>query len=344
MSRFRSKYRAGDWVEIRSREEILGTLDADGALDRLPFMPEMLGMAGQRYQVSASAHKTCDTVKQTGGRRMTSTVHLSGVRCDGSAHDRCQASCLIFWKEAWLKPIGPHAAAQNTVESVSMPSDCGEDIGNLLCATRRVDANCGETIFSCQATRLFEATSPLASWTPHQFIADISSRNVPVGEACRVLLLQAIFNMRTLPVAFRLTRWIYNQAHMLLTGVPAPHAIGLLPAKAKTPLGELNLQVGETVRVKSHQEILATLNALNRNRGLYFDKEMVRYCGQHLKVIGRVNQIINESTGQMMQMPTPSIMLGGAYCTSQYSERRLLCPRRIVPYWREIWLERVHSP
>ena len=38
-----------------------------------------------------------------------------------------------------------------------------------------------------------------------------------------------------------------------------------------TPTGTLNLQPGELVRVKSHEEILATLNEESRNRGLGWD-------------------------------------------------------------------------
>ena len=36
------KLRIGNWVEVRSREEILKTLDGKGCLDEMPFMPEML--------------------------------------------------------------------------------------------------------------------------------------------------------------------------------------------------------------------------------------------------------------------------------------------------------------
>src|SRR5262245_10289269 len=72
----------------------------------MPFMPEMLRYAGQRIRVAKSAHKTCDTVNQTGGRRMRNAVHLDGLRCDGSAHGGCQAKCLFFWKEQWLRPAG----------------------------------------------------------------------------------------------------------------------------------------------------------------------------------------------------------------------------------------------
>ena len=99
--------RAGDVIEVRTEEEILRTLDADGKLDGLPFMPEMLSFCGQRYRVRARAHKACDTIDWQQFRRMESAVHLEELRCDGSAHGGCQAGCLLFWKEAWLRPVDP---------------------------------------------------------------------------------------------------------------------------------------------------------------------------------------------------------------------------------------------
>jgi len=77
--------RAGDWVEVRSVEEILATLDDLGSLDGLPFMPEMLQYCGRRFQVFKSAHKTCDTIATYRNRRMNNAVHLEGLRCDGAA-------------------------------------------------------------------------------------------------------------------------------------------------------------------------------------------------------------------------------------------------------------------
>src|SRR5262245_31435588 len=90
--------RAGDWVRVRSAEEILGTLDERGCLDNLPFMPEMLKACGQRFQVAGIAHKTCDTATLKGGRRMRNAVFLENMRCDGASHGGCQARCLMFWK------------------------------------------------------------------------------------------------------------------------------------------------------------------------------------------------------------------------------------------------------
>src|SRR5262252_11093353 len=96
--------RAGDWVEVRSKEEILATLDRNGQLEGMPFMPEMFSACGKRFQVYKRAHKTCDTVHEYKGRKMKDAVHLDGVRCNGEAHGGCEASCLIFWKTAWLRP------------------------------------------------------------------------------------------------------------------------------------------------------------------------------------------------------------------------------------------------
>ena len=90
---------------MRSEVEILATLDERGELDSLPFMPEMLQFCGRRFRVDKRALKLCDTIGSTGMYRMRNAVHLAGVRCDGQAHDGCQASCLIYWKEAWLTRV-----------------------------------------------------------------------------------------------------------------------------------------------------------------------------------------------------------------------------------------------
>ncbi len=94
----------GDWVEVRSKDEILRTLDGRGQLDGMPFMPEMFVFCGRRFQVQKMAHKTCDytTAYPYRSRRVKDTVHLE-LRCDGQWHDGCQSTCLLYWKLAWLK-------------------------------------------------------------------------------------------------------------------------------------------------------------------------------------------------------------------------------------------------
>src|SRR5258705_7563458 len=94
---------AGDLVEVRSKEEILRSLDRNGRLEELPFMPQMFEYCGRQFKVYKRAHKTCDTINPIRGRRLANSVHLE-TRCDGKAYGGCQAECLIFLKEAWLKP------------------------------------------------------------------------------------------------------------------------------------------------------------------------------------------------------------------------------------------------
>src|SRR5262245_27556739 len=140
------RLRAGDWVRVRTKEEILTTLDENGRLDELPFMPEMLRYCGTTMRVSKRAHKTCDPAVGIIGRKMASTVHLENIRCDGSAHDGCQAGCLIIWKEAWLKRMDGEPGIPDRVPSregdTFEPAHCTED---ALRSSVRIPAAAGES-------------------------------------------------------------------------------------------------------------------------------------------------------------------------------------------------------
>src|SRR2546423_11255235 len=107
----------GDVVEVCSAGEILSTLDADGTLDRLPFMPEMLAFCGRQFRVSAQAFKTC--VDDAEMRQFDDTVFLEEVRCDGGSHAGCDRGCLIFWKTAWLKRPGVSSNGKATQPTIS---------------------------------------------------------------------------------------------------------------------------------------------------------------------------------------------------------------------------------
>jgi hypothetical protein len=305
--------RAGETVEVRSAEEILATLGPDGRVDGLPFMPEMLQFCGKRLRVVARAHKACDTIHKTGCRSMSNAVHLDDARCDGASHGGCQANCLIYWKEAWLKRPGD-------LETSKTERPTGEryTVNALAAATRKVE---NPRAFVCQATEMFGATTPMRPTDPRQYLRDLWSGNVKPWRMIWVLAL-AWFNV--------FQRW--------RGGRTFPSVEGHLE---KTPSGALNLQPGETVRIRRKEEIVATLDTRQRNRGLYFDKEMLPYCGRTARVAARVERIVNEKTGEMMQFGNDCVRLDGVVCMGIYSDRRLFCPRAITPYWRELWLERV---
>src|SRR2546423_9704858 len=180
---YRLNLRAGELVEVRSESEILSTLDENGTLEDLPFMPEMLQFCGKRFRVYRRADKTCDTIHNTGIRRMKDCVHLEELRCGGEAHGGCQARCLIFWKEAWLKREGARSARQE--RSVHLTGHCTSE--DLIARTHKPKDATGEEPYSCQATELFRATSPLSPRELGPYIRDLRSGNVSIGEWLRGL-------------------------------------------------------------------------------------------------------------------------------------------------------------
>lgn len=334
----RFRPRAGDLVEVRSREEILGTLDDAGKLEQLPFMPEMLAYCGRRFRVTAVAHKTCDPAHKTGGRRLDHAVHLEGLRCDGSAHGGCQASCLLVWKTAWLRR--PESAAVPSPPASAMISD-----SQLRSRALTAASTPAQPIYSCQATCLFEATRLLHWWDLRQYVRDVTSRNVTPGHAARYLFLSWLRALTRMGIAYRLTQALYDSVHRLLTGRSAPRdGSGPISRGTATPVQPMGLRAGQWVKVRSFHDIRATLNRDSKNRGMWFDQEQIIFCERHFQVEQRVERIINEVTGEMMPMKTPCITLQGVQCPSMYSYHRLFCPRAITPYWREIWLEPAAAP
>lgn len=339
-----SRFRTGDLVEVRSQREVLDTLDERGCVDGMPFMPEMLRYCGQRFRVSAVAHKTCETAYKTHAmRRLEATVHLSGLRCDGSAHGGCQAACSLFWKDQWLKPVDEplreRPGALTDARGVSAGGCTEEHLRTLARASNGGDA----PRYSCQATHLYAATRSIAWWDLRHFIFDVTTGNRSAGQVLRVVWLASLrWLLARVPFGYRLLRSITDWMHRALARRPMPALHFKVRPGEKTPTGRLDLQPRELVRIKSEQEIAATLDARGLNRGLSFDpEEMAPYCGRTFAVQNSVTQIINEATGEMMPMKQPCVILEDVVCSGSYALCRLNCPRAITPYWREIWLERV---
>jgi hypothetical protein len=314
----------GELVEVRSPSEILAGLDERGRLDALPFMPEMLQFAGKQFRVSKRAFKTCDQVKNSGMYRMERTVHLEGLRCDGSAHGGCQAGCLIFWKEGWLKRAGDDGQEPAPAAAVAT-------LETLQRETRPPGAGPDEEIFSCQNTAIPEAApTHIPGWDVRQYIEDVTSGNAPVRQVVRGLAIH-VFNKLQWA-----NRKFLPRLPLINGGRSYPHIEGRV--QGRTPKETLDLQPGELVEVKSKEEIFATLDQTGHNRGLRFDIEMLRYCGKQARVQRRVNRLIDEKTGKMVHIKGDCIVLDGFICAADYHQS---CPRGIEEYWREIWLKRV---
>jgi hypothetical protein len=323
-------FRVGDFVEIKSKEEILATLDELGEMGSLPFMPEMLEYCGQQVRVFRRAVKTCDPGHDARFRRMHGAVHLQDLRCDGSAHGGCEARCLLYWREEWLRPVGQTATSVSPTTAAADDPARGITEADLGKTTKVFDDELGETVYRCQATEVKRAAPEvIKDWDLRSWVRDVRSGNVGLPRALRVFII-TLFN-------------VFQRANQkLLPRVPLIHGAGLYPfvsgrLKTTTPRGELNLRPGEVVRIKSLEEIEATLDTNGRNRGMAFDRNMVKHCGSEARVVGTVDRIIDPGTGRMITMANECIVLEDIYC------QKVLCPKSEYTYWRAVWLERVEA-
>ncbi len=298
-------FRRGEWAEVRSLDEIQATLDAEGKLDGLPFMPEMIKYCGRKFRVSRRADRIfldryCYVAK------LKDAVFLENFRCDGQAHDGCQMRCELFWKEAWLKPADPPDQSEADLHA--------KELVALNLPTRKGDR------FTCQATELVHASSKLPWWDPRQYVREVILGETTVGKLFADLL------SRARQKALRLFKTLNGPAENSLT--------------QPTPTETLNLHAGEWVEVKSLPEIQATLDANGKNRGLGFAPDQAEFCGKRFRVAGRVERLILEWSGELRPI-TNTVELEEVTCHGRMCRS---CPRNCYHLWREIWLRRVPEP
>ena len=314
MSRVDTKLRAGNWVEVKAPEEIAHTLDADGALDGLPFMPEMIGFCGKRFRVLRQARKACVEVRPQGPLIDMREFHgdavwvFEGLRCDGAAHDGCQRGCLYYWKSTWLKKVG---AEDPVLQAVQVPD-------GLL--RHRLKSRAGLDRYFCQSTELVKATKPLSVKGLLQLcMKDVCSGNVGVAAMVKMIVQPVFWKM-----VERFIRPRYVQG----------------PLK-QTPLIKLGLTRGEIVQIRPADKIKETLNHKGCNRGLRYDIGLNELCGTRHQVRDRLDKIIVESTGQMVQLQG-TVTLEDSTCLCHMTALGG-CSRQDLVYWREAWLKPVES-
>lgn len=308
-------FRKGELVRVRSAEDILATLDPDGTVDGVVFMPEMLQFAGQEFRVRSSAHKTCDGAAEI--RAMDNTVHLEGLRCDGGAHDGCQAACPLFWRAEWLTT---GAAGQHSGTGMSY-----EEARARLAPSTRTTNDSGETVYRCQATDVRRASRSLSQFDPRQYVRDLTSRNITlrvflVGLAIHAFKKYQQVSTRVLPARLR-----------LFDGKPYPFYQGTGTGD-RTPV--VDVAPGQVVEIRSKEEIMPTLGEDNRNRKMWFDPEMLPHLGKRVPVNRHVQRIIDESTGKMVKLGD-CVVLDDVVCEGSYHR---FCPRELDVYWRSAWL------
>lgn len=300
---FGHRHLVGDTVRIRSIEEIRATLDAKQCLDGLPFMEEMAAYCGRSARVFRVVDKIYDYGRTRTMRRLDDCVLLVGLRCDGSDHGGCEAACYLIWKTRWLDAVEPGAAAGlEHAPAASVP------------VARQPPLH-------CQYTELNAASKLGMPWSTHGTMGPLVVGNVTIA-ACATALATRAFN------AFQ--SWRGGARY------PTAAAQDGLAAPAAEPV-----QAGDWVRIRLSHEIARTLDKNSKHRGLWFDADMLKFCGQTFQVRGRVQQIIDVTKNAMVAMKTPCITLEDVHYTGEFQG---FGEQHDYLYWREAWLQRVDPP
>jgi len=116
-----------------------------------------------------------------------------------------------------------------------------------------------------------------------------------------------------------------------LRGVDRTASAAGRPADAPT------LKAGDLVRVRSLQEIQATLNPWGELRGCSFMEGMAPFCGTTQRVCKCVERFMDERNYQMRKA-RGIVLLEGVFCEGTDALGR--CDRSCLFFWREEWLEK----
>jgi hypothetical protein len=296
----------GDTVRIKPYNQIRATLDADGRLEGLSFMDEMRAYCGRSARVYRVLDKIYDYGRSREMRRLDRGVLLVGLRCDGQGHGGCDAACYMVWKEAWLDTAshGERFAPSPVLQQQEgrAPPEPGK-------------------LFNCQYTELTKASQPGIAGRLRGFLEPWIVGNVS-GAAWWVVVLTRVFNA--------LQEWRGGATY------PARPASGGQTSKPAEPVRR-----GDWVRVRTPAEIAETLDAKGNHRGLWFDRDMLKHCGQSYRVLGRVQRIVDIRSTAMIPMKTACIVLEDVHFSGEF---QWFGEQHDYLYWREAWLQPIAQP
>jgi hypothetical protein len=100
------------------------------------------------------------------------------------------------------------------------------------------------------------------------------------------------------------------------------------------------LSAGDLVRVRSREEIQATLDRWRSLKGCGFLGEMAGYCGTTQRVLKRVERFIDERDYRLKKA-SGIVLLDGVICSGTGTTGR--CDRACFFFWREEWLEKLEG-
>lgn len=96
---------AGDWVRVRSLEEIQSMLDPFKETRGCAFLDDMYKYCDTKQRVLKSMERFLDE-RDYKVKKVSGVILLENVICNGTpTFGKCDRCCFLFWREEWLEKI-----------------------------------------------------------------------------------------------------------------------------------------------------------------------------------------------------------------------------------------------
>lgn len=116
----------------------------------------------------------------------------------------------------------------------------------------------------------------------------------------------------------------------------------LLKRKRKKVIAQnnksLEIRKGDTVKVKTKDEIQSMLNDWGKHRGCLFIDEMYEHCGKTFKVLKEINHFFDEAKQQFCKCKE-IVLLQDVVCSGRQRLYINSCDRQCFFFWHKDWLE-----
>jgi hypothetical protein len=114
-----------------------------------------------------------------------------------------------------------------------------------------------------------------------------------------------------------------------------------VPSVPATAAPAMALEAGDLVRVRTKEQIQATLDPWGKLKGCQFMPEMVPYCDTVQRVHKYMERFLDECTYTIRRC-RGLVLLEGIMCEGVAESGR--CDRSCFYFWREEWLEKIDGP
>ena len=133
-----SRYHRGEWVRVKTAEEIRATLDGDDRCRGLYFTDAQWSFCGRTYRVETVVRRMLDDDDRM--RTISRAVTLEHVTCDGlDGTTGCGRACALLWKDEWLEPSTWQEARTASTAGSYATVRCAGEVSATLDATGRID-------------------------------------------------------------------------------------------------------------------------------------------------------------------------------------------------------------